>query len=316
MKLHQLRDFVTVAEMGGVRAAARKLGISQPAVSKSIRQLESELGLPLFERSGKGAQLNQSGQSFLARAQLAVRELQKGKDELTLLHGRSVSGTVAFSVFGSPALFLVPSALAQFRRRYPDIEVRIVEGSSEAARSGLNDGSLDFALLPLPFDDPANEFEVENLLQNHRVVAARSGHPLARASSLAELVDAEWVVTGAFGTRRAEFEEEFERHGLRPPKAPTRCESLLALLALLVSSDLIAFLPHQWVEAPATRGVLQRIAVREPIAGPSLGLIRRKGLPLTTLSEAMSDAIAREVHHYSDDEPERTRANGHASLKA
>ncbi|MGD9942005.1 MAG: LysR family transcriptional regulator [Burkholderiaceae bacterium] len=308
MKLHQLRDFVTVSEMGSVHAAARKLGITQPAVSKSIRQLEAELGMPLFDRSAKGAVLNAFGRAFLARAQLAVHELQRGKDQLTLMSGQEATGTVAFSVFGSPALVLVPGALAYFRQRFPNAQVRIVEGSGAVARSGLNDGSLDFSLLPLPFEDPGGDFVVQHLYANHRVVVARKGHPLESATSLSQLTGAEWVTTGATGTREAEFELPFERHGLAVPKAPTRCESLIALLALLVGSDLITFLPPQWVEAPATRGVLSHIRVRESITGPSLGLVRRKGLPLTTLSEFMGSAIAREVLHYAGDEARELRA--------
>lgn len=288
-----------VSEMGSVHAAARKLGITQPAVSKSIRQLEAELGMPLFDRSSKGALLNAFGEAFLARAQLAVHELQRGRDELALMNGREDSGTVAFSVFGSPALVLVPGALAYFRQRYPRAQVRIVEGSGSAARSGLNDGSLDFSLLPLPFDDPGGDFTVEHLIDNHRVVVARRGHPLAHATSLAELVDAQWITTGAMDSREVEFEAPFRRYGFPVPQSFIRCESLIALLALLAGSDLITFLPPQWVETPATGTVLGSIRVRESITGPSLGLVRRKGLPLTTISEFMGLAIAREVEHYA-----------------
>ena len=301
MKFHQLRDFVAVSELGGVHAAARKLGISQPAVSKSIRQLEAELGMDLFQRSGKGSVLNASGRAFLARAQLAVRELQRGRDDLALLNGQAASGGVSFSVFGSPALVLVPGALATFRRRFPKVEVRICEGNGDTARAGLNDGSLDFSLLPLPFPDPGSDFHIEPLLRNYRVVAARVGHPLGQAASLADLTASEWVTTGAVGTREEEFEAPFTQRGLPVPEAPTRCESLIALLALVAGSDLITFLPSHWVTAPATRGVLQRIPVPESIDGPTLGLVRRKELPLTTLAEVMSDAIGREVFHLSRD---------------
>lgn len=300
MKFHHLRDFVAVSEHGGIHAAARKLGISQPAISKSIRQLEAELGMPLFDRRGQGAVLNAFGRAFLARAQLAVHELQRGKDDLALMHGQVCAGSVAFSVFGSPALVVVPGALAYFRRRFPELEVKIVEGNSETARAGLIDGSLDFALLPLPFDDPGGDFAVETLALNDRVVAARVGHPLADSGSLEDLVGAEWVTTGAYGTKAEEFERPFIQNGLSVPRAPTRCESLIALLALLTESDLLAFLPRQWVEAPSTRAVLMHIPVREPIEGPPLGLVQRKGLPLTTVAEAMSSALAREVFYYSN----------------
>ena len=82
MKLHNLRDFIAVARTGGVRAAARELGLSQPALSKSIRQLEQELGMPLFDRTARGATLNSFGRSFLIRAQQRMRQVEAQQEFL------------------------------------------------------------------------------------------------------------------------------------------------------------------------------------------------------------------------------------------
>ena len=89
MKLNALRDFLTVAERGGLRAAARQLGLPQPALTRSIQELEKELGVPLFERSAKGVTLTPMGSAFLRRANAVRSELQKAKDEIDQLRGQT-----------------------------------------------------------------------------------------------------------------------------------------------------------------------------------------------------------------------------------
>jgi DNA-binding transcriptional LysR family regulator len=129
-------------------------------------------------------------------------------------------------------------------------------------------------------------------------VVARVKHPLASARSLRQLGDAEWAVTLATGVKTFECEDIFKAHGLKPPRARVQCESMLALLALIAQSDLLAFLPPQWVESPLTRNVLREIRVREVIDGPPTCVIRRTGLPLTPAAEALSSAFERETAWY------------------
>src|SRR6266576_3211839 len=103
MKLHNLRDFVTVAKSGGIRAAARQLNLSQPALSKSISQLEDELGTPVFERTARGSTLNSYGERFLVRAEAAMHELTRGREEISQMRG-STGGNVSFAASSVVAL--------------------------------------------------------------------------------------------------------------------------------------------------------------------------------------------------------------------
>ena len=265
MKLHHLRDFAAVARSGGLRSAARALGLTQPALSKSIRQLEAELGTPLFERTTRGSQLNEYGSALLARAERVEHELTRARDELAQMRG-STAGRVAFAASGTPSLLFLPQALRTFRRRFPDADVRIVEGTVALLHPSLADGTLDFVIGPMPWTPIGPEFAVETLFHASRDVIARRGHPLAKARSLAELVDAEWILTAA-SDRRNE------------PERP--------------------FLPQQFSESPIVSQVLARIAVREPIPGPPICLIRRRGLPLTPAADALAGALTREAELYA-----------------
>jgi LysR family transcriptional regulator, regulator of abg operon len=297
MKLNQLRDFIAVAHAGGLRAAARKSGLGQPALSKSIRQLEAELEAPLFERNARGTALTPFGKAFLARAQAAANELGRAREELDQLRG-GTGGTVAFGSSSIASLLFLPEALKTFRRKFPQADVRIVEGAYPGMLPELRNGSLDFIVGPRPSEPPGKEFRVEKLFDNRRTVVARHGHPLANAKSLKDLAKAEWAVTLATGVRASECEDIFAAHHLPAPSSKVQCESMLALLALIANSDLLAFLPPQWVESPLTRTALREIRVSEVIEGPATCVIRRTGLPLTPAAEALASAFERETAYY------------------
>jgi DNA-binding transcriptional LysR family regulator len=98
--------------------------------------------------------------------------------------------------------------------------------------------------------------------------------------------------------RASECEDIFTAHGLPVPRAKIQCESMLALLALIAKSDLLAFLPPQWLESPLTRNALREIRVKEQIDGPGTCVISRSGLPLTPAAEALATAFERETSYY------------------
>src|SRR3981189_740669 len=113
MRLSQIRDFVAVVESGGIRAAARKLGVSQPAITRSVRGLEAELHARLLQRTPTGVVLTQPGRAFLPRARAAQAELRKAEEEVAQL-GEKV-GWVASGV-SPPAAIMVPEAITRFRQ--------------------------------------------------------------------------------------------------------------------------------------------------------------------------------------------------------
>ena len=290
MKLHYLRDFVSVARAGGIRAAARKLNLSQPALSKSISQLEDELGTPLFARTTRGSILNAYGERFLVRAEAAMQELARGSDEINQMRG-STGGSVTFAASSVVAMTFLPSAIARFRRRFPNAMVMVRDGTHTLMLHGLSERSLDFAVGPLTSPQVPEDLTVEPLFENTRCVIGRRGHPLAEATSLKSLVEASWLMTSAIGPQDDEFREIFHQNGLVAPESLIRCESLIALLGLLAGTDFLAFVPRQWAMARITEPVLAAIPIRETILSPTTCLIKPRGLPLTPAAEALADAI-------------------------
>lgn len=290
MKLHNLRDFVTVADTGGIRAAARQLNLSQPALSKSISQLEHELGTPLFVRSARGSILNTYGERFLIRAKAVMQELARGGDEIRQMRG-STGGSVTFAASSVVAMTFLSSSILRFRRRFPDAMIMIREGPYAMMLQGLHDRSLDFAIGPVVSPQMPDNLMVEPLFENTRRVIGRRGHPLADVEDLKDLTNASWLMTSAIGPQDDEFRDIFNRHGLDAPTSLIRCESLLVLLALLAETDALAFLPRQWATARITEGLLASIPVRQIVASPTTCLITPRGMPLTPAAEALADAL-------------------------
>ena len=291
-KLHHLRDFVAIAKAGSARGAARAVGLSQPALTRSLSELERELGVGLFERHARGMTLTAAGDRFLARAQAALEELRRGFEEVAQTQGR-MQGSVAVALSSAVVFTVLPTACKAFRRECPDVRLRVVEGLFPAVEPRLRDGGLDFYMGPRPEQTPASSYRVDLLYRNERVVVGRKDHPLRHARSIVELLDAEWIVTGLRERIEQEFDEQFTALGVRVPQSSMVVESMLALLALLASGDGLAFLPRQWTDTPLLRGLVEPIAVAEPLIAPDIVLVSRATLPLTPAAERLSILLQR-----------------------
>lgn len=289
MRLNQIRDFVAVADHGSLRAAARSVGVSQPALTKSIRQLEVELRVQLLQRSSRGVAPTRAGKAFLARARAVRSELRKVEDDLDSLRG-GAEGSVAFGIAPAACMLIVPEAMLHFRRQHPHARVRIVEGVNTALLALVRDETLDFTIGQKPTAklDPALRFRP--LFTPKLVVAARAGHPLAQARSLRELKDAQWLMFYAPGTG-AMLERVFEQIGVALPHNVVQCESYAAALALMAKTDALGLVIPQLMTEPYAQRFLRRIEIVESVPAPVIGLYARADAHLTRAAAAMAQAV-------------------------
>jgi LysR family transcriptional regulator, regulator of abg operon len=295
MKFSAVRDFLAVAERGGLRAAARHLGQAQPVITRSIQELEKELGVALFERSAKGVRLTPIGQTFLRRAYSVRSELQKAKEEIDQLRGRA-HGTVTACLSSVPHLALLPNALGPFRQQFPTVELDLMDATFPNIEVSLTEGRVDVYVGPVPAKLPLG-LQGEKLFDNTRVILGRKGHPLAGARSLGELTGAEWITTSITTKAEEEIGPLFAEHGLPPPRLAMRAQSAQTFLVSMVYSDLLMMLPVQWVKFPLWRDVLQQIYVTEELPAPPIYIVRRAGMPLTPAAEYFCDMVRRASGH-------------------
>ncbi len=294
MKLHHFRDVVAIAERGSLRAAARHLDLAQPALTRSLGELERELGAPLFERQARGMTPTPMGLAFVQRAAVILNEVRRAREEVLQVQG-SLRGSVTVGLSIAAHIAILPKVLQPFRARYPAVQLHIVEGVYPPLEAAVKDGSIDFYVGPEPERPVAAELLQEPLFANLRTIMGRRGHALAGARSLRQLADAEWATTSI--TQRAEEEmgELFRRHGLPPPRLALQTQSALTLIVSLAHSDLLAMVPIQWTEFAPTAGFLQAIQVLEALPAPAIVLVRRAGLPLTPAATFLVDLIRKAV---------------------
>ncbi len=290
MKLHQLRDAVAIAERGSLRAASRHLQLAQPALTRSLSQLERELGSPLFERNGRGMALTVTGHAFVQRATAILNEMRRVQEEVAQLGGGgNGSVTLALSIAAHAAL--LPPALGPFRAAYPRIRLSIIEGIYPTVESRLRDGTIDFYIGPDAGQPLPPDLRKEVLFANTRVVVARHGHPLAGARSLAELSGAEWASTSVTLQADNEFAALFRSFGLTPPVLALQSQSALTLMVALTCSDLLAMVPIQMPASGSISHLLQVIPVKETLPAPTIVLIQRAALPLTPAATRLADML-------------------------
>ncbi len=303
VKLSSIRDFLAVAERGSLRAASRLLGSGQPAISRSIQDLERELGAMLFERRPTGVRLTPMGEVFLRRASVVRNELRTAQDELDQLQGET-NGRLKVAMSSVPHMALLPNALRPFRLRYPKVAMDIIDAVYPTIEADLKESRLDCYFGPAP-EDLGPELSSEKLFDNTRMIVGRKGHPLARARSLRDLVDAEWITTSITHVAEEELGPLFEQNGLPAPKLVLQAHSTLTFLVALAYSDLLMMLPMQWTKSPLLRHAVEPIPVRELLPSPPISLVRRNGLPLTPAVEYFCDMMRRAVLHMGDLGPPR-----------
>ena len=298
MKLNHLRDFLAVAGHGSLRAAARELGIAQPAVTRSIQELERELGATLFERQARGVVPTAMGVAFLRRAKSVSNELLLARDEIDQLRGLT-HGKVRVALSMVPHMALLPYALPQFRFRYPNVYLDIIDAVFPMVASELSDATIDCYIGPPPERLPDGLVN-EKLFDNTRVILGRKGHPLGQAKSLRDIAGAEWISTSITAAAENELGPLFLLHRLPPPKIVLQSHAALTLIVSLINSDLLAMVPVQWTEFALTRDALQSIKVAEKLPAPPICIIQRVGLPLTPAAEHFCDLMRRAAVHLGE----------------
>ncbi|MDN4080859.1 LysR family transcriptional regulator [Paenibacillus polymyxa] len=198
MELLQLQYFLAVARLEHVTEAARSLHVTQSSLSKTIQRLEEDLGVPLFDRTGRKLRLNEFGSKFLHRAERALFELEQGKQELSDLSNPEL-GTLELAVTTASTL---PNILREFRRKRPYIQFHVQMLTTQEMVTLLHRGEVDFCLSSPPVE--GNDIECKIVCIDPILVAVPKGHRLAdrNSVSLTELRE-EWFVgvKRGYGTR-------------------------------------------------------------------------------------------------------------------
>ena len=295
MKLHQLQALVTAVEHGSIRAAARELHLTQAALTKSLRQLEEDTGVALLIRKSRGIVLTEAGQRLHARAQLVLRQMALALDELQQAKGDQ-EGTVRVALTPYLMLTVLGEAFVWFRKRYPRIELRLIEGLVARVLPGLRDGTVDFAIVADSGDVTPQEFQCTHLEKDQQKLVVRAGHPVLRQPTAAKLAALDGVIPGPFSQGLDEgLLAMFAQAGVPPPQQVTRCDAMAAM-ALIRQTDAMSVMPAPLLAQPEGHGLVELSlrSMRPPDI--ELVLLSPPEVPLTPaatyLARCLTDAIA------------------------
>lgn len=149
MELTPLRYLVAIADAGHMTRAAESLGVGQPTLSAALKKLEDEIGVPLFDRTGRGVTPTAAGSAFLIHARAALREVQAGRKAVSALSGLE-TGTIGVGGGATATGYLLPEAIAALQALHPDLRFTVRESGSDAVARDVLAGELDLGLVTLP----------------------------------------------------------------------------------------------------------------------------------------------------------------------
>jgi LysR family transcriptional regulator of gallate degradation len=264
----RLQIFIALAELRHMQTVANLLGITQPAVSAAIGELEASLGIALFLRTAKGLVINGSGEMLVLRAKLALAELRHVEGDIAALRGNT-QGHVTVGADPLSRALILPRAIARVLIRHPQVRISTVDAGTEGLAAQLRAGDLDFVLgargpsagagsgptytAPDMIDLP--------LMTDKMSVFVRNGHPLTRLPKVAldDLMRAEWIVPAKLTSERMLFDQAFIDMSGGLPKSPIETGDMGILRGLLLDSDLITAISPQELDLELRLGVLQML---------------------------------------------------------
>lgn len=266
MDLRELRYFISVAEMKSFSKASLHLHVAQPALSRQIRKLEDELGVQLFIRAGGGLRITDAGALLLQRAQSLLRQVAITADDVRA-QANSVSGTITLGTPPAAGEILVPSVIRECRRRYPGIQLNIVEGFSGFLYERLLNRELTLCVLHNPVPHP--DVEIEPLLVEHMhlvgpgVLAWEGAVPPCTPELGTRLDQLPLILPSRPHSLRVLIENSLSEHGMRLNLAH-QVEGLYMIKALVSEGVGYTVLTYGSVCREVEAGTLSETLLRDP----------------------------------------------------
>lgn len=292
LKTRQLLLLLHLHEQRSVLRAAEAASMTQPAASKLLAEMEDMLGVKLFERHARGVEPTWYGQVLIRRARAAMSEIGRAQEEIAALRsgrmGQASIGTVV-----NPGTNLVPQAIAEVKREFPDILVRVEMDYSRPLVAKLLDGQLDIVIGRILGPEDASELEFEPLADEPHSVIARAGHPLSNRAGLqhADLARYGWILPPADSVLRARLDSMFMERGLHTPSNAIETSSLPVTTNLLRGSDMLAALPVDSVATLIQTKLLTVLPIELGVRMASFGIILRRNYILPPSAERILQAL-------------------------
>jgi DNA-binding transcriptional LysR family regulator len=295
MDSRKLRYFVEVIDQGSLGGASARLRISQAALSKVVRGLETELQVRLLERSAKGMSPTSYGKSLYAHAKTVGTALEHARAEIEHLRDRAHSH-ISIGALPDLGSDIIPRATVQFCLDRPSVNVRIIEGVTGDLIAGMRQGEYDFIVGLLTSLDNEAGLRRQVLFNDSLSVIAAADHPLASRKHIAaaELTEFPWVFATFGGSHRMRIRELFSAAGCEPPLPQIECSSIQFAKSVIRAGRHLGALPLHALTVEIGAGVIKPLPVRSPALSRKVAAMSLEDRPLSSVSRALIGEIRRQ----------------------
>ncbi|GLU35006.1 LysR family transcriptional regulator [Trinickia caryophylli] len=288
MNFTHLFAFYEVARAGSISAGAERLHVSQPAVTREIRELEDRLGMILFDRLPRGVSLTEGGKLLYEYAARIFTLADAAEKEIEELAGLG-SGHMKIGASGTLGVYFVPDAIARFNACHPRVAIDLTVTNTERVEAGLRDLTFTIGFIEGPFDDTI--LHARRIGSDEIAVVAAAGHPRAGSTLRArELVDKAVIMREPGSGTRATLEDVYRRAGLdiEPLMSVSDTE---AIKRMLLAQHALAYISTLSIKEELRRGELTIIEVEDLRIERPLHMVWTKGRSLSPSSQALFDLV-------------------------
>jgi len=297
LKTRQLMLLAAMEEEGNVRRAADVLGMTQPAASRLLKELEDVLEVRLFDRTPHGMHATLYGEVMIRHARMVLSNLDQAHDEISALRA-GLAGQVQIGAIAAAAATMVPLAIARVKALYPQLQIWLQVETSDVMLPLVAEGHLDIMIGRVLERQGQfkNAVRYEPIAEEPLCVVVRPGHPLEQATGLTmhDIVNAGWVLHPPGSVLRHRFDMVFSQIGLSSPQNVVNTNNILAISGILLQSDMLAVMPEEVARQYEEFGTLKRLAIELPCRMDAFGIITRQTQLLspaaTVVLQALHDA--------------------------
>lgn len=288
----QLACLLTISRQGSFSRAAAQAGLSQPALSRTIAQLERTIGARVLERGRFGARLNDLGLALARHAEAVAVQIRRA-GEAAALHRENLGGTLVVGVTPITAAELVPRAVARLTEKHRGLSIRIMELPFERGRAALKRGEIDLYVGPLQQLGEPSEFAEETIVTDPLCVVVATSHPLARRRSLRleQIALEDFVLPIGSNALVRQLQALFLTASLAYPRATVTTDSMLVLKGLVQHGRLVTIMPRTLVDLECRAALLHAIKLDSPGNSRLVGLAWSPDRPLGPLTSGLIEEL-------------------------
>jgi LysR family transcriptional regulator of gallate degradation len=297
----RLQVFVKLCETHHMQTVASLLGLSQPAVSSTLKVLENGCGHSLFERTPRGLQPTRASHDILFAIRRALNELRHIETDITAIRG-ALRGIVHVGALPLGRTRILPEAIVSLVEEHPGIQVITNESPFDLLATELRAGDVDFIFGALRSAAYASDLIGESLLTEEMVVLARRDHPLYGKNNLQDhLDDARWVLPRAGSPARQMLDDCFADFGIAAPRPVVESADMAIIRGLLLRSDMLAAVSAHQLEQEIASGELCILPLELKQTARAIGLTYRSGCLHSPVAQALMEMIRRVIQAQADD---------------